>query len=163
YFNTHFDTISFENMRFNFIRDRGTIRISTSYHNIAGVNYCKFNSDFEKDFIYYAYVMDYQYINDNTTELTLLIDGIMTVGQGDTLSKFNDLSVTRKHLRKSVYNKRLTELKNNDDVIKTYTISYTDTENLLFDELYLLMQVSCSLTAVIGKVDDFKIDISTCI
>src|SRR5699024_11934517 len=88
YFNTHFDNIIFENMIFNFIRDRGKIRISTSYHNIAGVNYCKFNSDFEEDFIYYAYVMDYQYINDNTTELTLLIDGIMTFCQGDTLSKF---------------------------------------------------------------------------
>src|SRR5699024_9260427 len=266
YFNSHFDTISFENMRFNFIRDRGTIRISTSYLNIAGVNYCKFNSDFEKDFIYYAYVMDYQYINDNTTELTLLIDGIMTFCQGDTLSKFNNLSVTRKHLRKSEYNKRLTELKNNDDrseehtselqsrfylvcrllleilnvyiiilhntpiptifpyttlfrsdyqyindntteltllidgimtfcqgdtlskfnnlsvtrkhlrkseynkrltelknnddVIKTYTKSYTDTEKLLFDELDVLMQVSCSLTADFGKVDDPKIETS---
>src|SRR5699024_12266106 len=103
YLNTRFDTISFESMRCHFIRDRGTIRINTSYHNIAGVNYCKFNSDFEKDFIYYAYVMDYQYINDNTTELTLLIDGIMTFCQGDTLSKFNNLSVTRKHLRKSEY------------------------------------------------------------
>ena len=160
YFNTHFDTISFENMRFNFIRDRGTIRISTSYHNIAGVNYCKFNSDFEEDLIYYAYVMDYQYINDNTTELTLLIDGIMTFCQGDTLSKFNNLSVTRKHLRKSEYNKRLTELKNNDDVIKTHTKRYTDTEKLLFDELDVLMQVSCSLTADFGKVDDPKIETS---
>src|SRR5699024_9540887 len=84
-------------------------------------------------------------------------DGIMTFCQGDTLSKFNNLSVTRKHLRKSEYNKRLTELKNNDDVIKTYTKSYTDTEKLLFDELDVLMQVSCSLTADYGKVDDDKI------
>src|SRR5699024_10697353 len=84
-------TISFENMRFNFIRARGTIRISTSYHNIAGVNYCKFNSDFEKDFIYYAYVMNYQYINDNNTEITLLIDEIMTFFQCYTLNNFNTL------------------------------------------------------------------------
>src|SRR5699024_11162744 len=56
--------------------------------------------------------------------------------------------------------KRLTELKNNDDVIKTYTKSYTDTEKLLFDELDVLMQVSCSLTADFGKVDDPKIETS---
>src|SRR5699024_11971581 len=91
--------------------------------------------------------MNYKYINDNNTKITLLIYVIMTFCQGDTVSKFNNLSVTRKHLRKSEYNKRLTELKNNDDVIKTYTKSYTDTEKLLFDELDVLMQVSCSLTA----------------
>src|SRR5699024_4275895 len=112
YFNSHFDTISFENMRFNFIRDRGTIRINNYYNNKVGINYFKFNTDYEKEFIYYVYVMYYEYINDNTTELTLIIDVIMTFCKGDTLSKYNNLSVTRKHLRKSEYNMRLTELKN---------------------------------------------------
>src|SRR5699024_3395473 len=145
---------------FNFIRDSATIRISTSYHNIAGVTYCKFNSDFEKDFIFFAYVMNYHYINVITSEITLLIYRIISFCLVNTLSKFNNLSDTRKHVRKSEYNKRLTELKNNDDVIKTYTKSYTDTEKLLFDELDVLMQVSCSLTADFGKVDDPKIETS---
>src|SRR5699024_3066199 len=160
YFNSRFDKIEFENMRFNFIRDRGTIRISTPYHLIAGVNYCKFTSDFEEDQVYYAYVMDYKYINDRTTEVSLLIDGIMTFCQGDTLSKFRNLSVTRKHLTRNEYNSRISELKNNDDVIKTHTKRYTDTHELLFNDLSVLMQVSCSLSADFGKVDDPKIESS---
>src|SRR5699024_5035668 len=115
---------------------------------------------FEPDQTYYAYVMDYKYINDETTEISLLIDGIMTFCQGDTLSKFKNLSVTRKHLPRYEYNNRITELKNNDDVIKTYSKRYTHTDKLLFEDLDVLMQVSCSLTADFGKVDDPKIETS---
>lgn len=157
YFTNTFESISFYNMRFNFIRDRGTVQVPLSYQELSGINYCKFTSDFEPDVTYYAYVMDYRYLNDNTTEVTLLIDGIMTYCQGDTLSKFKNLSVTRKHLTRSEYNERIDELKNNDDVIKTYTKRYTHTDKLLFDELDVLMQVSCSLTADFGDVDDPKI------
>ncbi len=160
YFNTSFSSHSFSNMRFNFIRDRGTIQVPISYDDMNGINYCKFTSDFEPDLTYYAYVMDYRYMNDNTTEVTLLIDGIMTFCQGDTLSKFKNLSVTRKHLSRSEYNNRIVELKNNDDVIKTHTKKYTDTNQLLFDELSVLMQVSCSLSADFGEVDDPKIESS---
>src|SRR5690625_3605376 len=104
--------------------------------------------------------MDYKYLNDDTTEVTLLIDGIMTFCQGDTLSKFKNLSVTRKHLSRNEYNNRVEELKNNDDVIKTYTKRYTHTDKLLFEELDVLIQVSCSLTADFGEVDDPKIESS---
>src|SRR5699024_3215797 len=135
----------------------GIIRIPLSYDDMAGINYCKFTSDFEPDVTYYAYVMDYRYKNDHTTEVSLLIDGIMTFCQGDTLSKFKNLSVSRKHLNRSEYNDRIDELKNNDDVIKTYTKRYTHTDKLLFEELDVLMQVSCSLTADFGEVDDPKI------
>src|SRR5699024_5260838 len=78
YFRTSFSSHQFLDMRFNFIRDRCTIQVPISYENFAGINYCKFTSDFESDVTYYAYVMDYRYLNDNTTEVTLLIDGIMT-------------------------------------------------------------------------------------
>lgn len=160
YFNSAFDSLQFNDLRFNFIRDRGTIRISTPYHKIAGINYCKFISDFEPNQPYYAYVMDYQYINDQTTEITILIDGIMTFCQGDTLEKFDNLSVTRKHLPYYEYIVRIDELKNNDDVIKTHTKKYTDTKELLFKDLTMLIQVSCSLTADFGKIDDPKIQTS---
>ena len=160
YFNNRFDRFSFLNMRFNFIRDRGIIQIPLSYESMAGINYCKFNSDFEPDVTYYAYVMEYRYINDHTTEVSLLIDGIMTFCQGDKLSKFRNLSVSRKHLTRSEYNNRIDELKNNDDVIKTHTKKYTHTNKLLFNELDVLMQVSCSLTAEFGTVDDPKIESS---
>ena len=154
-----FDSINFDGIRFNFIRDRGMIRVSTPYHLLKGVNYCKFKSDFE-DITYYCYVMDYQYLNDNTTEISLLIDGIMTFCQGNTLNKFKNLSVTRKHLSRTEYNNRIDELKNNDDVIKSYTKRYTHTDKLLFKDLDVLMQVSCSLSADFGEVDDPKIETS---
>lgn len=157
YFTNTFESISFYNMRFNFVRDRGTIQVPLSYERFSGINYCKFISDFEPDVTYYAYVMDYRYLNDNTTEVTLLIDGIMTFCQGDTLTKLKNLSVSRKHLTRSEYNERIDELRNNDDVIKTYTKKYTHTDKLLFEELDVLMQVSCSLTADFGDVDDPKI------
>lgn len=160
YFRNTFSSHSFLDMRFNFIRDRGTISIPISYENMAGINYCKFTSDFEPDVTYYAYVMDYRYENDNNTIVSLLIDGIMTFCQGNTLSTFKNLSVTRKHLSRTEYNNRIVELKNNDDVIKTHTKKYTDTYDLLFDELSVLMQVSCSLSADFGEVDDPKIESS---
>ena len=160
YFRNSFESHSFHNMRFNFIRDRGTIQVPISYENMAGINYCKFTSDFEPDITYYAYVMDYRYENYDNTEVSLLIDGIMTFCQGDTLSKFKNLSVSRKHLSRTEYNNRIVELKNNDDVIKTHTKKYTDTYDLLFDELSVLMQVSCSLSADFGEVDDPKIESS---
>src|SRR5699024_3827807 len=160
YFRNTFESFSFIDMRFNFIRYRGTIRMSTPYHMISRFNYCKFTSVCEKDVTCYAYLLDYQYINDNTTEIYLLKNDIMTICQGDILSKLKNLSVTRKHLSRNEYNNRIVELKNNDDVIKTHTKRYTDTEKLLFDELSVLMQVSCSLSADFGKVDDPKIESS---
>lgn len=157
FFDTEFRKLTFSNMRFNFIRDRGTIRISTSYQDIAGINYCKFISDFEPNMTFYAYVMDYKYINDMTTEITLLIDVIMTYCQGNVLESFSNLSVTRKHLKRKEYNDRIYELKNNDDVLKSYTKRYTNTDQLIFKDLDILMQVSCSLSADFGDVDDPKI------
>src|SRR5699024_10618606 len=71
--------------------------------------------------------------------------------------KFKNLSVSRKHLTRSEYNERIDELKNNDDVLKTNTKRYTHTDKLLVEELDVLMQVSCSLTADFGDVDDPKI------
>lgn len=160
YFDYRFESISFLNIRFNFIRDRGIVKITTPYHAMAGVNYCRFTSDFEPNVTYYAYVMDYKYLNDDTTEVQLLIDGIMTFCQGDTLSKFNNLRVTRKHLSRHEYESRIRELKNNDDVIKTHTKRYTHTNQLLFKDLDVLIQISCSLTAEFGNVDDPKIESS---
>src|SRR5699024_5706052 len=96
YFRDTFESFSFVDKRFNFIRDKCTIEVHISYEEFSGINYCKFTSDFEPDVTYYAYVIDYRYVNDNNTEVSLLIDGIMTFRQANTLSKFNNLSVTRK-------------------------------------------------------------------
>lgn len=161
YFDSRFDFISYDIGRFNFIRDKSTLRVPTSYFSIQGVNYCRFVSQMEGNQVYYAFVVSYKYLNDATTELNLVIDPIMSFCQGDTLSKFSNLSITRKHMKRSEYNQRLSELRCNDDVIKTHTKAYTHTEKMLFKDLSVLMQVSCSLTADFGNVDNPKIRTSS--
>lgn len=157
YFNSSFSQFDFGDRKFNFIRDRSTIRINKSYGECMGVNYCRFKSDFEVGQYYYAYVMEIKYINDITTELVLLIDGIMTFCQGTTLNTLNNLSVARKHLTRSAYNTKLPELRNNDDVLKTYTKGYIQNDYFKFGAFSVLIQISCSLTTDFGKVDDPKI------
>src|SRR5699024_9396103 len=64
----HYSELQVENMDFNFIRDRSTIDLPVSYDDMRGVNYCTFKSDFE-NVRYYAYVMSYEYLNDNAVKV----------------------------------------------------------------------------------------------
>lgn len=153
----HFPTISFEGIRFNFIRDRQSLQLNVSYNDIQGVNYCTFISDFEPNVRYYAHVISYEYVNDGATRVNLLIDGIMTFCQGNTINNFKNLSVTRKHLGHSEYNARIKELQNNDDIIKTHTKRYTHTDEYNFTDFDILIQSSANLTMDFGTVDDPKI------
>src|SRR5699024_8070028 len=109
---------------------------------------------------YYAYVLEYEYINDTTTRINFLIDGIMTFCQGNVISSFENLKVARKHMTKSEYDKRINELKNNDDIIKTHTKRYTHNDKYLFKEFIVLIQSSCSFTMDFGDVDDPKVETS---
>ena len=149
----HYPTIKFGGVRFNFIRDRSTIRINVKYEDMLGVNYCTFKSDFE-DIRYYAYVIEYKYINDNTIEVHLLIDGIMTFTQGSVLERLPNLDIQRQHLSKSNYNKNIWELKNNDDILKTNTKHYFKTEKVIFRELIVLISSSVNLKDDFGDQDN---------
>src|SRR5699024_7645042 len=156
----HYPTLTFDNILFNFIRDRQSIDLPIDYETVQGINYCTFISDFEKDTRYYAYVLEYEYINDTTTRINFLIDGIMTFCQGNVINSFENLKVARKHMTKSEYDKRINELKNNDDIIKTHTKRYTHNDKYLFDEFVVLIQSSCSFTMDFGDVDDPKVETS---
>ena len=156
----HYPTLTFNDMQFNFIRDRQSIDLPISYDSIQGINYCTFISDFEKSTRYYAYVISYEYLNENSVRLNLLIDGIMTFCQGDTINNFKNLTVYRKHMTRTEYNNRLLELKNNDDIIETHTKRYTDKYQYDFDSFDMLIQSSCSFTMDFGDVDDPKIETS---
>ena len=149
----HYPTIKFGGVRFNFIRDRSTIRINVKYEDMLGVNYCTFKSDFE-DIRYYAYVIEYKYINENTIEVHLLIDGIMTFTQGSVLERLPNLDIQRQHLSKSNYNKNIWELKNNDDILKTNTKHYFKTEKVIFKELIVLISSSVNLKDDFGDQDN---------
>ena len=155
----HYEEIEVKDKNFNFIRDRSTVDINVSYDDMRGVNYCTFKSDFE-DQRYYAYVIKYEYINDNNVRVYLLIDGIMTYTQGSVLETLPNLSIEREHFTKYKYNENLWELKNNNDILKTHTKSYFHTDRILFNDLIVLISASVDLESDFGTVNDPKIKTS---
>lgn len=153
----HYSSIEFRDTPFNFIRDRLVVNLPIEYELMQGVNYCTFISDFEPDVRFYAYVINYEYLNDKVTGVHLLIDGIMTYCQGNVINDFRNLSVERKTMGLSEYNERIEELKNNSDVIKTFTKKYSNTRSYVFDKFDVLIQCSADLTAEFGSVNNPKI------
>lgn len=148
----HYTELPVEDMDFNFIRDRSIIDLPVSYGDMRGVNYCTFKSEFENT-RYYAYVISYEYYNDDITRVYLLIDGVMTYTQGNMLTQLTNLSIERQHLPLHEYDNHLWELKNNDDILKTTTKSYFHTDRILFDDLIVLISASVDLQADFGTVD----------
>lgn len=155
----HYPELEVKDMDFNFIRDRSSIKLPVTYDDMLGVNYCTFKSDFEET-RYYAYVINYEYLNPQSVRVDLLIDGIMTYTQGEVLNQLSNLSVQRQHLTKIKYNENIWELKNNDDILKTHTKSYFHTDRILFDDLIVLITASVDLQADFGTVDDPKMKTS---
>lgn len=154
-----YDTLDIENNNFNFIRDRSTISLEVPYNDLKGVNYCTFKSDFETT-RFYAYVMNYEYINDKNTKVYLMIDPIMTFTQGNVLETLPNLNIKRQHLSRSEYALNEWELKNNNDILKTTTKNYFAGERLLFDDLMVIITSSADLQQDFGTVDDPKIQTS---
>lgn len=139
--------------RFNFIKDRLTISTSIPYNDFKGVNYCTFKSEFEPDIRYYCYVIKYEYMNDGNVKVYLMIDGIMTFCQGNVLENFTNLKIDRQHLPLNEYNDYAYYLKNNDDVLKTFTKSYIKTKTEAFTDFKMVIQSTADLTADFGNVD----------
>lgn len=149
----HYDTLDIEGVPFNFIRDQSTIDLPISYEDMRGVNYCTFLSDFESE-RFYAYVINYEYINDGNVRVYLLIDGIMTYTQGRVLNNLTNLHVQRENLPLSEYNQRLHELKNNDDVIKTSSKRYFHEDETVFTDFVVLIHSGVDLLRDFGTVDE---------
>ena len=156
----HYTKLDTESKTFNWVRDRSTVDISIPYNDFRGVNYCTFLSYFEPGVRYYAYVMEYKYINENNTRIYLLIDPIMTFTQGVVLTTLKNLSVARQHLTFYHYNNRLPQLKTNSDILKTTTKKYFYKRQLVFDSFMVVFQCACDLAADFGTVDDPKIQTS---
>lgn len=156
----HYETLETGNIPFNFVRDRSTLNVPISYDEFRGVNYCTFLSEKEPNTRYYAYVINYEYLNDKVTRVYLLIDGIMTYCQGEVLNELTNLNVKRRHLFKAEYNNRLWELKNNGDVLKTSTKGYFYNKDYFIKDFDIIIQCTCDLTADFGNVDDPKIETS---
>ena len=149
----HYPELPLQTLDFNFIRDRSVIHLPVDYNDMRGVNYCTFKSEFE-DTRYYAYVMEYEYIQDGNVKVTLLIDGIMTYTQGNVLEKLPNLSIQRQHLSLDNYKKNIWELKNNGDILKTNTKRYFKTEKVLFNDLIVVITASVDLRDNFGDEDN---------
>lgn len=149
----HYQELPVNNMDFNFIRDRSTIVLPVDYDDMRGVNYCTFKSEFENT-RYYAYVLNYEFLQPGSVRVYMLVDGIMTYTQGNVLEKMPNLSIQRQHLTRTNYEKNIWELKNNDDILKTNTKRYFKTEKVLFDDLIVLITASVDLRDDFGDQDN---------
>lgn len=156
----HYETIDVTGISFNFIRDRQEINLPIYYNSMQGVNYCTFLSEFEPSTRYYAFVVEYEYVNDRVTRASLLIDPLMTFCQGKVLENLNNISVVRSHLTKGKYNSMLPYLKTNMDILKTYSKRYTNEEEVTFNDFDILIQSTCDLTSDFGDVDNPIIETS---
>lgn len=155
----HYETVEDTKADYNFIRQRLTVDVSIPYSDFMGVNYGTFLSEFEAT-RYYVYVMNYEYINDNNTRVFMMIDPVMTFTQGNKLEQLSNLKILRQHLPINEYNDYAYYLKNNGDIIKTFTKSYIETKTKPFKNFNIIIQSSADLSADFGTVDDPKVETS---
>ena len=155
----HFSAYDYSSTPFNFIRDRSQVRVRMSWQEAQGINYCTFKSDFENR-RYYAFVNAIEYLNDETIQLTLVIDTIMTYTQGDTLERLNNVNVLRQHLPRSSYEYMLPTLRNNDDVLKASNKYYVANFLEQFGSNYVLFQSSADLSKDFGSKKEPNLDSS---
>ena len=111
--------------RFNFRYDKGTIKVPIVMNDLQGFNYCRFVDGFDNK-TYYAFIVKTSYVNDNTTQLDIVIDVVMTFTQGAVLENLENVEVIRQHLPIAELSKREEFLRNNNDIIETSTMMFTN-------------------------------------
>lgn len=155
----HYEKVEDVKQNYNFIRQKLTVDVNIPYNKFMGVNYGTFLSDFENT-RYYVYIIQYEYVNDETTRVYMMIDPVMTFTQGNVLENLSNLKITRQHLPINEYNEYLPYLKNNDDILKTFTKSYIETKTKAFKNFNVVIQCTADLTTDFGTVDNPKIETS---
>lgn len=140
---------------FNFIRDRLTLRVSSNlldWQFLCEVNYIKIESAFD-GLPYYAMAVETTYLNDGTTQLNLVIDGLMTFCQGDISSYVYNAKIEREHLTEASYKANLKYLRSNGDVLDIPTLQYKHQIGYRFSTLMAVITSSADLSADFGTVD----------
>lgn len=157
FFNTEFtgENVKTFETSFNFRRDMGTLKVPELFENLMGFNYCKFVNGFDKK-TYYAYIVSMKYLNDNTTQLDLVIDTVMTYTQGNILENLQNVEVIRQHLPQNIINNRMDFLRNNGDTLQTSSMMFVDSTLLggavVFSDFYYIIQ---SAVVLDGDVEQF--------
>ena len=152
FFNTEFtgENVKTFETSFNFRRDMGTLKVPELFENLMGFNYCRFVNGFDKK-TYYAYIVSMKYLNDNTTQLDIVIDTVMTYTQGNILENLQNVEVIRQHLPIDVMNRRMDFLRNNSDTLQTSSMMFVDSTLLggavVFSDFYYIIQSAVVLDA----------------
>lgn len=157
FFNTEFtgENVKTFETSFNFRRDMGTLKVPELFENLMGFNYCRFVNGFDNK-TYYAYIVSMKYLNDNTTQLDLVIDTVMTYTQGNVLENLQNVEVIRQHLPQNIMNNRMDYLRNNSDTLQTSSMMFVDSTLLggavVFSDFYYIIQ---SAVVLDGDVEQF--------
>lgn len=154
--------------RFNYSRDKGVIKLSMTFEEIQGYNYLRFRSQLDTNQWYYAFISGISYVNEQTVEIGILVDPLITFTQGDKLMNLRNVQVEREHLTQSDYNEYLPRLRNNDDILATYTKKYKHQKQHLFatlddsgNEWAIVFMCSADLERTPGTEDAPELHTST--
>lgn len=146
-----------ELVNYNFIKDKQSVNANIPYELTNGMNYMSFYSEFDNVY-YYAYIMEANYINIETTEIKFVIDVIMTYTQGKTLSNLKNVNIQRQHLPRTEYMNYLQQIRNNNDVLKCSTKQYVYNKFFDFGENYVIFESTVDLSQDFGTIEDPRIN-----
>src|SRR5215469_8473796 len=115
---------------FNMVRDRYKIRVPSSaipangvsgFEATNGFNYCTYVTP--AGTVYYAFITQWDYVNDSVYTANLTIDVVMTWTQGTHWVPNANMQVRRQHLSNTDLTNNLLLLRTNDDVL-SYPLVY---------------------------------------
>lgn len=154
WFDNYNPQIRFESP-FNFRRDRGIVRVNMLLEDLQGYNYGRFVNGYD-DKTYYFYIVSMKYLNDNTTQLDIVIDVVMTYTQGNVLNELYNIEVIRQHYNKEGYALNLQVLKQNSDYLPCTGFSQKFEQRFIFDDFVYCINSSVDLGEDYGSIEKPK-------
>lgn len=143
-----YNKLEFESL-FNFRRDRGLLKVPKIYEDLLKFNYGYFINKKENR-RYYFFITDYEYLNDNTTQVTIMPDFVMTFCQGNRLNEIGQVEIIRQHVMQNRYNELEQYLRNTDDTLQVKSLKYIKHLSIPMLESYILLTTSVDLEADFG-------------
>lgn len=143
-----YNKLDFESL-FNFRRDRGLLKVPKIYEDLLKFNYGYFINKKENR-RYYFFITDYEYLNDNTTQVTIMPDFVMTFCQGNRLNEIGQVEIIRQHVMQNRYNELEQYLRNTDDTLQVKSLKYIKHLSIPMLESYILLTTSVDLEADFG-------------
>ena len=143
-----YNKLDFESL-FNFRRDRGLLKVPKLYEDLLKFNYGYFINKKENR-RYYFFITDYEYLNDNNTQVTIMPDFVMTFCQGNRLNEIGQVEIIRQHVMQNRYNELEQYLRNTDDTLQVKSLKYIKHLSIPMLESYILLTTSVDLEADFG-------------